>query len=320
MSFDIDDELVLEFRREGLDSLEEAELALLDIDKGAKFTSRYNAIFRTFHSIKGGAGMLGMDKLSEHVHHLESLLEKVKKDQKFAPAMVDYLLKGIDAARLYLDGGSPEFELKDPLVENIQNIEQKTAAKQSSIEKLKEKRSKLGLVMLVDDNQDIVELLSEIIRSSGFDVQEFLNGTNLLEKIKEQLPDVVLTDLQMPGINGMEILQKVHKIDPDLPVVFLSGHLNKEVCIDALSNGAYAFIEKPFNETKIVNILINAVKKYRIMKIINQSINFIFYQFSDIDDFLKSQGKESIRQSIKSELENLLDQRRKLKQMKLQKN
>lgn len=317
MSFSQDDEVIVEFRQEATDALEMAEMALLEIEQGSAFLSKYNEIFRCFHSIKGAAGMFGMDKLQKHVHHLESLLEKVKIKHSFAPSQMDYFLKGIDATKEYLEGGSPEFPLIDPLEKNIQTDEFKESVKQRAAERHIEKKPSLGRVMLVDDEPVQLQLMIETVESSGFEVQGFSEGKDLLKELEKKLPDVVLTDLRMPNMNGLELLKHIHKIDPDLPVVFLSGYLGKEECIEGLSNGAYAFIEKPFNEAKVLNILINAAKVHRTMKLINQSINFIFYQFSDIDHLLKSQGKEAIRQSIEGELKNLLGQRRKLKQLKL---
>lgn len=317
MSFSPNDEVIVEFRQEATEALEMAELALLDVEQGRAFLSKYNEIFRCFHSIKGAAGMFGMDKLQKHVHHMESLLEKVKIKNSFAPALMDYFLKGIDATKEYLEGGSPEFPLIDPLIENNQTDKFKESVKQRAAERRVEKKPTLGLVMLVDDEPVQLQLMIETVESSGFEVRGFSKGKDLLKELEKKLPDVVLTDLRMPEMNGLELLKHIHKIDPDLPVVFLSGYLGKEECIEGLSHGAYAFIEKPFNEAKVLNVLINAAKVHRTMKFINQSINFIFYQFSDIDSLLKSQGKEAIRQSIEEELKNLLAQRRELKQLKL---
>jgi hypothetical protein len=86
--------------------------------------------------------------------------------------------------------------------------------------------------------------------------------------------------------------------------------------LDALSNGAYGFIEKPFNEVYLKSICDNAFEKSMTKRLLQKSINYILYQFSDLDNYLKDQGKDSLRISLKQELTNILDQQKKLKALK----
>lgn len=107
MSFS--NEEIQEFFAEARDLLEVAEKKLLSLDSGGDFTSCYDAVFRSFHNLKGGAAMMELERLNAHIHELETLLTTFK-DQKNMPLhYVNFFLKGIDAAREIMDGGSCDF-------------------------------------------------------------------------------------------------------------------------------------------------------------------------------------------------------------------
>lgn len=103
-------EELLEFKTEASELLDQAEDALLKIDKGASYKSNYDSIFRAFHSLKGGAGMLGMDALMKHMHHLEDHFQQCKNDEVLPKNRVSYFLSGIDGARTLLNNQSIEFK------------------------------------------------------------------------------------------------------------------------------------------------------------------------------------------------------------------
>ena len=92
----------------------------------------------------------------------------------------------------------------------------------------------------------------------------------------------------------------------------VGGFITKEVLIESLQNGVYSFIEKPFNENQIISIGKQAVLKYRTFKLLNKSLNYIMYQYNDLDQFLKEQGKESVRSMMRNELKNIIEQKKML--------
>lgn len=110
-----------EFIQEATVLLEEAESALLDLEKSKDKKSKYNIIFRSFHSVKGGSGMMGFDKLQSHVHLLESQLSEY--ENKLNDINVDYFLNGIDFARGILSGNdSLVFESNKKEKNNVINF------------------------------------------------------------------------------------------------------------------------------------------------------------------------------------------------------
>ncbi len=117
----------------------------------------------------------------------------------------------------------------------------------------------------------------------------------------------------MPQLNGLEMAQAIFQISSSTPVIYISANISKERMLEALKFGAYAFIDKPFDSLTILSICRNAVAKNQAMQLLEKSINYILYQFSDLDKYLQVQGKESVRMTLKKELQTILEQKKVLK-------
>jgi len=169
------------------------------------------------------------------------------------------------------------------------------------------------LAYAVDDEKDILDYVTEVLHLAKIQVKAFLQPEELLAEVKKQTPDVVLTDMMMPKMNGMEMLREIRKIDMELPLIFVSAHLSKKVLLDAIQNGVFAAIEKPFQDSVLISQCLAAGRQYQLSRLLTRSVKLLMYQFSDLDDFLASQGKNEIRANIKSEIENLLELRKRLK-------
>jgi len=99
-------------------------------------------------------------------------------------------------------------------------------------------------VLIVDDETTIIESLEGILSDDGFEVIHAYNGYEALKKIETASPDIVLLDIWMPGMDGIETLKEIKKIAPNLPVVMITGHGSIESAVDATKSGAYDFLEK----------------------------------------------------------------------------
>ena len=276
-----------DFKIEAAEMFAIAEDGLLNIDKGLDFTSNYNLVFRSFHSVKGAAGMFDMDDLQNHMHNLETLFEAQKKNGKLKRHQVDYFLKGIDAAKLLIAGEPSKFV---HMSLDKFNADDATAATSSAIPKAEAAKAgkvdrKNGVVFIIDDEPELVDVLSRILDSSNYVIHKFYNGQEGLNAFEELKPDIVLTDIMMPKLNGIEMLKEIHKINTNTPVIFISGNLSKDRMLEALQYGAYAFIDKPFNNIAVLNLCRNAVKKSQALMLLERSIKYILYQFSDLETF-----------------------------------
>jgi two-component system nitrogen regulation response regulator NtrX len=114
-------------------------------------------------------------------------------------------------------------------------------------------------ILIVDDEESIIQSLQGILSDEGFDAIGATSGSSALERIDEMMPDLVLLDIWMPGIDGIETLVKIKEAHPRLPVVMMSGHGTIETAVKATKLGAYDFIEKPLSLEKVLLCINNAV-------------------------------------------------------------
>jgi two-component system nitrogen regulation response regulator NtrX len=124
-------------------------------------------------------------------------------------------------------------------------------------------------ILVVDDEDRIIQSLNGILTDEGFEVINAMSGVTALEKIEEVMPDLVLLDIWMPDMDGMETLIKLKEVYPHLQVVMMSGHGTIETAVKATKLGAYDFIEKPLSLEKVLLTLNNALEYYRLEEEVN---------------------------------------------------
>ncbi|MCF8067511.1 MAG: response regulator [Desulfobacterales bacterium] len=124
-------------------------------------------------------------------------------------------------------------------------------------------------ILLVDDEEDFVETLSERIQMRNFDAEIAFNGQEALQLIKNKTPDVMVLDLKMPGMEGMEVLRRVKKDFQNVQVVVLTGHGSEKDEEEARNLGAFEYHQKPVD----FNILVKTIKNAYKNKIDNTMIS-----------------------------------------------
>ena len=105
----------------------------------------------------------------------------------------------------------------------------------------------LNSVMVVDDESSIRSAVEQWLSLSGFDVQLFSRADECLAQLPKHFAGVILSDVRMPGMSGLELLAEVQQRDAELPVILLTGHGDVPMAVDAMRDGAYDFLEKPFS-------------------------------------------------------------------------
>jgi len=119
-------------------------------------------------------------------------------------------------------------------------------------------------VLIVDDEPSIIQSLQGILADEGFEVMAADAGLKALDIIKETIPDIVLLDIWMPDIDGIETLERIRELYPGLQVIMISGHGTIETAVRATKLGAYDFIEKPLSLEKVLLSINNALKYNRL--------------------------------------------------------
>jgi len=121
-------------------------------------------------------------------------------------------------------------------------------------------------VLLVDDEEDFVKSLSERLEMRDLESDVALNGHQALESMKADEPGVMVLDLKMPGMDGMEVLRRVREAYPNVQVIILTGHGTDKDEEEAKRLGAYAYMQKPVEMDRLVDTLRKAHKKFKSIK------------------------------------------------------
>ena len=109
-----------------------------------------------------------------------------------------------------------------------------------------------SLILVVDDEEELRKILIRILEKEGFKVITASDGHQALQRICFDSPDIVLLDVRMPGLNGMEVLKKIKEIDDDLPVILVTAYADIHQAVEAMKDGAYDYLAKPFENEEVV--------------------------------------------------------------------
>ena len=120
-------------------------------------------------------------------------------------------------------------------------------------------------ILIIDDEKAIRKTLSEILSYEGYKIEEASDGEEGLKKFREKSYDVVLCDIKMPRLDGIEFLDKAREANPDIPVIMISGHGTIETAVEAVKKGAYDYISKPPDLNRLLITIRNAKDKTNLV-------------------------------------------------------
>ena len=126
-------------------------------------------------------------------------------------------------------------------------------------------------ILVVDDESAILVSLGILFKNEGFEVATAQGGKAGLEAVEKSPPDVLLTDIRMPGVSGMDLLAAARRQDPEMPVILMTAQAELRTAIDAVNQGAYQYIQKPF-ETAALVALCRRACEHRLLKVENKSL------------------------------------------------
>ena len=131
-------------------------------------------------------------------------------------------------------------------------------------------------ILIIDDEKAIRKALTEILSAEGYRTEEAGDGEEGLKKFKERSYDVVLCDIKMPKLDGIEFLQKATESNADVPVIMISGHGNIETAVDAVKKGAFDYISKPPDLNRMLITIRNAMDRSSLVtetKVLKRRVN-----------------------------------------------
>ncbi|MFT6845720.1 MAG: two-component system nitrogen regulation response regulator NtrX [Flavobacteriales bacterium] len=128
------------------------------------------------------------------------------------------------------------------------------------------KNEVMDRILVIDDEQSIRNALQEILGFEDFKVFTAENGKQGLDSIKAEQPNVVMCDIKMPGMDGIEVLEKIVADYPELPVIMISGHGDIETAVEALKKGAFDYLQKPLDLNRVLVTVRNALDKKALVQ------------------------------------------------------
>ena len=141
-------------------------------------------------------------------------------------------------------------------------------------------------ILIVDDNADIRNIINDLIIDSGFKTRLAANYNQALNEIDKKLPDVAIIDVKLDkgDHDGLELLSHIKTKDKNIPVIIITGHANVEMAVMALKAGAFEFIEKPFNQERLLNFINRAVENINLKNKNKEFESKLFFSYDLIGD------------------------------------
>ncbi len=124
-----------------------------------------------------------------------------------------------------------------------------------------------AMVFVVDDDESVRKALKRLIKSVGLNVEIFATAREFLSREQYEGPSCLVLDVRMPGLSGLDLQQELTKTDPALPIIFITGHGNVPMSVRAMKAGAVDFLEKPFEDQSLLDLIQHAIEQDRQVRI-----------------------------------------------------
>src|SRR4051812_9238294 len=145
--------------------------------------------------------------------------------------------------------------------------------------------SRNGTILVIDDEEIMREILETLLTREGYDVRLASSGQEGLELARALPFDAAIVDIMMPGLNGMETLDELKRIDEDLAVIIITAYASVESAISAMKCGAFDYVTKPFKNDEVMVVVKNAMERRRLVhenRNLRQNIQERYHKFANI--------------------------------------
>ena len=152
-------------------------------------------------------------------------------------------------------------------------------------------------ILIVDDNSDIRNILNELIIDAGYKTRIAANYNQALSEIDKKMPDVAILDVKLDkgDKDGIELLKHIKSKNKDVPVIIITGHADIKMAVSSLKHGAFEFVEKPFDQTRLLNFVTRAVENLNLK---NQNKEYETKLFSSYELVGESKNITTIKDQI----------------------
>jgi two-component system response regulator FixJ len=123
------------------------------------------------------------------------------------------------------------------------------------------------MIALIEDDEAVLRSLSMLLAKRGYSVKSYKSAEEFLEALAGNIPLCVVSDIRMPGMSGLELHRALKRSNPALPVILITGHGDIAMAVDAIKQGAFDFVEKPFNDDQLMTRIQAAIESGQRMRV-----------------------------------------------------
>ena len=120
--------------------------------------------------------------------------------------------------------------------------------------------SELQNIWVIDDDRSIRWVLERALKQAGMEVTTFENAAGVLDRLRTEMPNAIITDVRMPGVDGLELMEQISALYPDLPVIIMTAHSDLDSAVSAYQGGAFEYLPKPFDIDEAVELVNRAIQ------------------------------------------------------------
>ncbi len=324
-----------EFIEEANDIIHYFEVAILELENGANRDGIINKLYRDAHTLRSSgqaAGFTGLGRFAQGVENLLGLLraEKVAMSQ----TVINALFAGCDGFKGWVQALAKDFDShydssrEEALLEAClgpkaakpaastsgnstiaRPADQNPARDKPNLVEASEQELPSALtntlIYVCDDEADVRDMLVELF-SPDWEVESFADAKSLLTRLQEKEPHLIVTDLKMPGMTGEVMMEKIRAESRMIPVIFISGHVNRDGLIRFIKLGVVDFFEKPFDLTALLESSRRAVRKVVHEQVLSDLSILAFrtyLRFIRVEDLIDSKSLSEEKRTKLAQLE-----------------
>ena len=161
-------------------------------------------------------------------------------------------------------------------------------------------------ILIVDDDEGARDSLTKYLRSSGWKTLAAESGEKAVELVKSGKGDIIISDVRMPGMNGIDLTHRIKTIDPNIEVLIATGHSSEDLAIEALKAGAFDYFRKPLNVVEVSTSL-ERTKRYREMKLENSRLKAVIERISNMNDEHTFIGESAASKTMLRKIQKVAD-------------
>lgn len=176
-----------------------------------------------------------------------------------------------------------------------------------------------GQILIIDDDPGICTTLCDILEDEGYEVRDFKEGRKALDFLKKKPFGVVFIDIKLPDIDGMALLEQIKLINPESAVIIITGNASTATAIEALNEGAYAYLVKPFNVNELKAVIRKALREIRLSMENKKLIDQLQCSNRDLEKYknqleIRAEQLKSVNGELESTIEKLNQSNKRLQE------